>query len=73
MKCDKFVVNAAGRRVPTVVNGKEMMPFMGVGKYKPIGNKYAPPIPTCLDYPSDGNKIVDSLELALKSVVYAME
>ena len=24
MKCDKFVVNAAGRRVPTVVNGKEM-------------------------------------------------
>ncbi|MGI6292084.1 MAG: citrate lyase subunit alpha [Bacteroidales bacterium] len=66
MKCDKFVVNAAGRRVPTVVNGKEMVPFMGVGKYKPTGNKYAPPIPTCLDYPSDGNKIVDSLELALK-------
>ena len=66
MKCKNFVVNAAGRRVPTIVNGQEMIPYMGLGKHKPSGRKYAPPVPSCLDYPSDGNKIVDSLEQALR-------
>ena len=66
MKCERFVVNAAGRRVPTIVNGKEMIPFQGIGKYKPGGRKYAPPIPSCLDYPSNGDKTLDSLEEALK-------
>jgi citrate lyase subunit alpha/citrate CoA-transferase len=42
------------------------VPFQGVGKYRPEGRKYAPPIPTCSDYPDDGDKRVESLEEALK-------
>jgi citrate lyase subunit alpha/citrate CoA-transferase len=37
-----------------------------VGKYRPQGGKYSPPIPTCIDYPTDGNKVVKSLEEALR-------
>lgn len=65
-KCDKFVVNALGRKVPTVVNGKEMVAFKGLRQHRPTGRKYAPPIPTCIDYPDDGNKVVSTLEEALK-------
>ncbi len=65
MKCEKFVVNAVGRRVPTIVNGESVVPFMGLRKYRPIGRKYAPMIPTCIDYPDDGNKVVSSLSEAL--------
>ncbi len=60
------VINAAGRAVPLEVNGKSVIPFMGVGKYKPSGNKYGPPVPTCSDYPGDGNKVVPTLEEALR-------
>jgi citrate lyase subunit alpha/citrate CoA-transferase len=38
---------------------------MGVGKYKPEGRKYAPKIYSCADFPSDGNKLKDSLKEAL--------
>ncbi len=65
MKYGKLVKNAAGRTVPTIINGEEHIPFMGVGKYKPEGRKYAPPIATCADYPDDGNKLVGSLKEAL--------
>ncbi|MDX9932267.1 MAG: citrate lyase subunit alpha, partial [Bacteroidales bacterium] len=65
-KCDKFVVNAIGRKVPTEVNGQEMVPFKGLRQHRPTGRKYAPPIPTCIDYPDDGNKVVLSLAEALK-------
>ncbi|NCA80241.1 MAG: citrate lyase subunit alpha [Sphingobacteriia bacterium] len=65
MKCEKFVVNAVGRRVPTIVNGESVVPFMGLRKYRPTGRKYAPIIPTCIDYPDDGNKVVFSLAEAL--------
>ncbi|HQI46897.1 MAG TPA: citrate lyase subunit alpha, partial [Bacteroidales bacterium] len=61
----KFVKNALGRLVPTEVNGKPQIPFMGVGKYKPTGRKYAPFIASCADYPSDGNKTISSLKEAL--------
>ncbi len=61
----KLVENAAGRQVPDEINGKEAVPFMGVGKYRPTGRKYAPPIPTCIDYPEDNNKVVGSLKEAL--------
>jgi len=64
-KADKFVKNAAGRLVPTVVNGREVIPFMGVNKYKPTHKGAAPRVPTCADYPADGNKIVASLKEAL--------
>lgn len=65
-KYDKLVVNALGRKVPTLVNGKPTVPYMGVGKYKPSGRKYAPPIASCADYPADGNKTVATIKEALK-------
>jgi len=62
----KFVKNSAGRNVPTEVNGMAQVPFKGVHGFKPIGNKAAPPISSCTDYPMDGNKLVGSIKEALK-------
>ena len=59
------VINAAGRAVPLEINGKPVVPFKGVGEYRPEGRKYGPPIPSCSDFPDDGNKLVSSLEEAL--------
>ncbi len=64
----KFEKNAAGRLVPTEVNGRESLPFAGVGGYRPEGRKAAPPISTCLDFPEDGDKRVGSIAEALKKV-----
>jgi len=61
-----MVKNAAGRMVPDEINGREAIPFQGVGKHRPSGRKYAPPIPTCIDYPEDNNKVVASLREALE-------
>jgi len=47
----KTVINAAGRAVPLEINSQPVVPFKGVGKHRPAGMKYAPPIPTCSDYP----------------------
>ena len=62
----KLIKNAAGRLVPTEVNGETQIPFKGVNKYKPTGVKAKPPIRTCIDYPFDGNKVVKDLKTALK-------
>ncbi len=62
----RTVINAAGREVPLEINGSPAVPFMGVGKYRPGGRKYAPQIPVCADYPGDGNKVVRSLREALR-------
>jgi citrate lyase subunit alpha/citrate CoA-transferase len=64
-KYDKLIENSLGRSVPQVINGQKAIPFMGVGKYKPDGRKFAPKLASCADYPADGNKLVDSLEDAL--------
>lgn len=61
-----LVINAAGRSVPIEINGKRVVPFLGVGKFKPSGNKHGAPIPSCADFPQDGNKVVSSLEEALR-------
>ncbi|NOX19192.1 MAG: citrate lyase subunit alpha [Chlorobi bacterium] len=61
----KLVKNAAGRLVPTVVNGVKQVPYKGVAKYKPKGNKYGSPIRSCADYPDDGNKVVKNIREAL--------
>ncbi len=61
-----IVRNALGRPVPTEVNGKPAVPFAGVGKYRPAGRKACPPIPTCIDYPEDGNKVLPDLRTALE-------
>src|SRR5581483_11086148 len=58
--------NAAGRMVPTMVNGKPQMPYIGVGKYQPRGRKTAPPIRSSKDYPENGDKRVPDLETALR-------
>src|SRR5210317_1808179 len=62
----KLIKNAAGRPVPTEVNGQEQILFQGINKYKPTGNKAKPPIRSCKDYPKDGNKVVNDLKTALK-------
>jgi citrate lyase subunit alpha/citrate CoA-transferase len=64
-KYDKLVKNAVGKMVPTIVNGKKEVAFKGVGKHRPSGNKATTAIPTAIDYPADGNKILGSLEEAL--------
>jgi citrate lyase subunit alpha / citrate CoA-transferase len=58
--------NAVGRAVPTMVNGKPQIPFLGVGKYQPRGRKAAPPINSNKDYPDSGDKRVSDLETALR-------
>ena len=63
----RLVENAAGRMVPTEVNGRDTTPFQGVGKLIPDGRKVAPPIATCASYPADGNKLVADIKEALKA------
>ncbi|MBI9063052.1 MAG: citrate lyase subunit alpha [Marinilabiliaceae bacterium] len=63
---DKLVKNAAGRLVPEQINGEPVVPFMGVGKYRPDHRKYTSQIPTNADYPLDGNKQVVNLKEALQ-------
>ncbi len=61
-----FVVNKVGRKVPKIVNGREQVPYLGVGAYKPKGHKYGAPIRSCRDYPANGDKRVRDLKTALK-------
>jgi citrate lyase subunit alpha/citrate CoA-transferase len=58
--------NAVGRWVPVEINGARHVPFQGVGKFKPTGRRYGPPLARCADYPSDGNKVVADFITALK-------
>lgn len=60
------MVNAAGREVPTVVNGKPRPAFQGVGKHRPTGRRYGPPLRSCADYPDNGDKRAPSLSKALE-------
>jgi citrate lyase subunit alpha/citrate CoA-transferase len=63
----ELVENAAGRLVPTEINGLQAVSFQGVGKYKPSGNKATPPVRSCADYPADGNKVVADIKTALRN------
>ena len=65
MNDSKLIRNAAGRLVPKKVNGKDVTPFMGVDKYHPKNLMAAPKVKSCLDFPSDGNKLVKNLKEAL--------
>jgi len=62
----ELVTNVAGRRVPTLVNGREQTPYAGVDGHRPTGNKYGPPIRSNGDYPRNGDKRVPDLETALR-------
>jgi len=61
----RLLKNAAGRLIPSIVNGHPVVPFKGINKHYPTGKKASSSIPTCIDYPSDGNKIVKDLKTAL--------
>ncbi len=58
--------NAAGRRVPSLVNGRDQVPYEGVGRHRPDGRKHAPPIRSSADYPPSGDKLVPDLETAFR-------
>lgn len=63
---DGLVVNAAGRTVPTVVNGFAQVPFRGVDAHVPEGARHGPPIRSASQYPADGDKRVADLKTALE-------
>ena len=62
----ELVANALGRIVPESVNGRPQVPFMGVGKYRPVDRKASPLVSTAADYPTNGDKRVPDLETALR-------
>jgi len=62
----KLIKNAAGRMVPIEINGNPAVPFQGVGKYIPEGNRTAPKTASSANYPLDGNKQIASLKDALQ-------
>jgi citrate lyase subunit alpha / citrate CoA-transferase len=62
----ELVANAAERMVPETVNGRAQTPYMGVGKYRPLGTKATPPIRTAADYPVNGDKSTADLETAFR-------
>jgi citrate lyase subunit alpha/citrate CoA-transferase len=64
----KLEKNLAGRLVPVEVNGRDCVPFQGVGGYRPTGRKAAPPIASCLDFPADGDKRAAGIREALERV-----
>ncbi len=61
-----MVTNAAGRRVPNHVNGREAVPYKGVNQHCSTWNKAGPPIRSSRDYPANGDKRVPDLETALR-------
>jgi citrate lyase subunit alpha/citrate CoA-transferase len=62
----EFVRNAAGKDVPTVVNGRTQTPYLGVGQYEPATSKAVPLIRSNKNYPANGDKRVPDLETALR-------
>lgn len=61
----EMIKNAAGRFVPTEINGEKIVPFKGVGKHLPQNNRHAPKLSSNALFPADGNKHVASLKEAL--------
>ncbi|HBF23028.1 MAG TPA: citrate lyase subunit alpha, partial [Planctomycetes bacterium] len=53
------VKNAAGRQIPAEINGRKTLPWQGVGMLRPEGQKAAPAVRSCADFPADGDKRVD--------------
>jgi len=62
----KLIKNAVGRMIPIEINGHPAIPFQGVGKYIPEGNRTAPKTASSANYPLDGNKQIASLKEALQ-------
>lgn len=58
----KLIKNAIGREIPSESDGKNNIPFKGIGKYQPEGRKTGPPIPSGKDY---ADKVLNDLDTAL--------
>ena len=61
-----LMLNAAGRAVPPERDGAPLVPYQGIGRHRPSGDRAGPKIRTCVDYPADGDKTVQGLEEALR-------
>jgi citrate lyase subunit alpha/citrate CoA-transferase len=64
----KLKKNAVGRLVPSKINGQPAVPFAGIGGHHPDGNKAAPRIVSCVDYPANGDKRAQNLRAAFEKV-----
>jgi citrate lyase subunit alpha / citrate CoA-transferase len=62
----ELLENAAGRKVPSKVNGTDAIPYKGIGNHIPEGRKYAPAINSCANFPANGDKRVAGLKEALQ-------
>lgn len=62
----ELIENVAGRKIPVKINGTDAIPYKGIGKHVPQGRKYAPVIPSCAGFPSNGDKRVAGLKEALQ-------
>jgi len=62
----ELIENAAGRLVLETINGREAVPYRGVGEFRPSGVKAAPPLRSCADYPDSGDKRAPDLREALE-------
>lgn len=60
-------LNKAGREVVSSANGRILKPYQGVGAIIPSGGHASPPVKTCANFPSGGDKRVQNLKEALKS------
>jgi citrate lyase subunit alpha / citrate CoA-transferase len=58
-----FTRNVVGRMVPLEINGRPVVPFQGIGKHRPTGNKIGPLIPTGADF--TGSKLKQSIDEVL--------
>ncbi|HEX9884834.1 MAG TPA: citrate lyase subunit alpha [Longimicrobiales bacterium] len=52
--------------MPLLVNGRTQTPYGGVRAHAPEGTRHGPPIRSCRDYPTDGDKRVPDLRAALE-------
>jgi citrate lyase subunit alpha/citrate CoA-transferase len=62
----RLTENAAGRLVPVEVNGRDAVPYQGVGCHLPRGRRAGPPLSSCARFPADGDKVTASLAEALR-------
>ena len=66
MSKEETVINAAGRKVPRIVNGSAQVPFQGLGIFMPEGRKHGTSINSSISFPSGGDKRTASLKDALR-------
>lgn len=71
--CTESILNAAGRAIPAVLDGRPALPYAGVGGHRPSGRVAGPPLRSCADYPADGDKRVTAGGDMVDGLVAALE